>query len=361
YKRDIPYFTISQALRALALDLLAEGEAGIARWRQRLAQALGPYGGLVVELVPQLELIAGSQPPVPELPLTEAEARLRSIFGRLFAACATAEHPLALFIDDMQWADAASLALVASLMTDGEPRHLLIVGAYRDNEVEPSHPLVRALEPVRRAGAVIRDIVLGPLSEEDLSRLVADTVRTSPAEAAPLAAIVRDKTGGNPFFAIQFLTALYHKRAIWFDRDAYRWRWDTARVRAEGYTDNIAELMRGRLHTLPAETQAALQLAACLGGTVDAAALAVASGRELAPVLQPALEQQLLLESVHTGQRSYRFPHDRVHEAAYTLLPEAERPRVHLELGRRLLAATAPEELPERVFEIVHQLDRGAA
>src|SRR6185436_18081366 len=172
YKRDIPYFTISQALRALALDFLAEGDVRLARWRQRLAQALGLYGGLVVELVQQLGLIVGPQPPVPELPLTEAGARLRLVFGRLFAACATAEHPLALFIDDMQWADGASLALIASLVTDGEPRHLLIVGAYRDNEVDPSHPLLRALEPVRRGGAPIHEIVLGPLSEEDLGRLV---------------------------------------------------------------------------------------------------------------------------------------------------------------------------------------------
>src|SRR6185436_2738379 len=187
------------------------------------------------------------------------------------------------------------------------------------------------------------------LSEEELGRLVADTVRAPLAEAAPLAGVIRDRTGGNPFFAIQLLTALYHKRAIWLDRDAHRWRWDAARVRAEGYTDDIAELMRGRLHALPAATQAALQVVACLGGTVDAAALAVAGERDLAPALRPAIEQQLLLESVQAGQRSYRFPHDRVHEAAYALLPEAERPRAHLEIGRRLLAAASPEELAERV------------
>ena len=361
YKRDIPYFTISQALRELALDILAEGELGIARWRQRFAQALGSNGKLVVDLVPQLGLIVGPQPPVPELSLTESEARLRLVFGRLFAACATADHPLAMFIDDMQWADTASLQLIANLLTDGETRHLLIIGAYRDNEVDPAHPMVRALEPARRSDARIRDLVLGPLSDDDLGRLVADTVHASPAEAAPLASLVRDKTGGNPFFAIQFLTALHHKRSIWFDREAYRWRWDVARVRAEGYTDNIAELMRSRLYALPGETQAALQLAACIGGTVDAAALAIACERELAPALRPAIEQHLLFESVHGDRRSYRFPHDRVHEAAYALLPEPERARIHLEIGRRLLASTAADELPGKVFEIVSQLDRGAA
>ena len=324
-------------------------------------QALGPHGKLVVDLVPQLGLVIGPQPPVPELPLTESEARLRRVFGRLFARCATPEHPLAMFIDDMQWADTASLQLIANLLTDGDTRHLLIIGAYRDNEVDPAHPTVRALEAARQGGARIRDLVLEPLPEDDLGRLVADTVHASPAEAAPLARLVRDKTGGNPFFAIQFLTALHHKRLIWFDREAYRWRWDAARIRAEGYTDNIAELVRGRLYALPSETQAALQRAACIGGTIDDATLAMAGERELAPALRPAIEQHLLFETVQADRRIYRFPHDRVHEAAYALLPEPERARVHLEIGRRMLAGTAPEELPGKVFEIVSQLERGAA
>ncbi|HEX2684991.1 MAG TPA: AAA family ATPase, partial [Kofleriaceae bacterium] len=361
YKRDIPYFTISQALRELALDILVEGELGIARWRQRLAQALGPHGKLVVDLVPQLGLIVGPQPPVPELPLTESETRLRLVFGRLFAACAMPEHPLAMFIDDMQWADTASLSLIANLLTDGDARHLLIIGAYRDNEVDPSHPMVRALESARRSYARIHDLVLEPLSEEDLGRLVADTVHAAPAEAAPLARLVHDKTGGNPFFAIQFLTALHHKQSIWFDREAFRWQWDAARIHAEGYTDNIAELMRGRLYGLPSETQAALQLTACLGSTVDAATLAIACDRKVESALRCAIDQHLLFESVHADRRIYRFPHDRVHEAAYALLPEPERARVHMEIGRRLLASTAPEELAGRVFEIVSQLDHCTA
>src|SRR5690606_34810868 len=167
-QRDIPYFAISQALRELALDVLTEPEPQLARWRQRLAQALGPCGQPVVELIPQLGLIVGPQPPAPELPLTEAEARLRLTFGRLFAACATAAHPLTMLIDDLQWADTASLALVAHLMTDGDARHLLIIGAHRDHAIAPSHPVMRALEPVRRSDARVRELVLGPLSEEEL-------------------------------------------------------------------------------------------------------------------------------------------------------------------------------------------------
>jgi predicted ATPase/signal transduction histidine kinase len=361
YKRDIPYLTIGQAFRELALDILTESNSEIAAWRQRLAQALGASGKLIVDLVPELELIVGPQPPVPELPLTEAEARLRLVFHKLFAACAAVEHPLVMFIDDLQWVDTASLQLIANLMTDAETRHLLIIGAYRNNEVNASHPLMRALDPVRRSGAQIRDIVLQPLSDEDVGRLVADTVHASLAESAALARLVRDKTGGNPFFAIQFLTTLHHKGSIWFDRQAMRWRWNVEQIRAEGYTDNIAELMRGRLDTLPSATRSALQVAACLGGTIDAATLAIALGHDPAPVLQPAIDQDLLLESIHADRHTYRFPHDRVQEAAYALRPAPERARVHLELGRRLLASTPPEELVEKVFEIVSQLDHGIA
>src|SRR5512140_3458122 len=162
-------------------------------WRQRIAQALGPHGKLVVDLVPQLGLIVGPQPPVPELPLTESETRLRLVFGRLFAACASPDHPLAMFIDDMQWADTASLSLLTNLLTDGDTRHLLIIGAYRDNEVDASHPVMRALEVVRRSAARVRDVVLAPLSEEDLGRLVADAVHATPDDAAPLASLLRDK------------------------------------------------------------------------------------------------------------------------------------------------------------------------
>ncbi len=333
---------------------------------RRLAQALGPYGKLIVDLVPQLGLIVGPTPAVPELPLTEAEARLRLVFGRLFAACAAAEHPLTMFIDDLQVGRQRQPGgSLASLLADGEARHLL------DRRRLPRQRgrcrrtrMVRALEPVRRRGArVSRARARRRCAEANLGRLVADTVHAAPAEAAPLARpgpredrrqpVLRDPV---PDRALPQAT-----RSGSIARRA-GWRWDTARVRAEGYTDNLAELMRGRLYALPEETQAR----APAGGVPRRhhrcgrawRARASATSR---PLLRPAVEQHLLLEIVHADRRTYRFPHDRVHEAAYALLPEPERARVHLELGRRLLASTPPEELVERVFEIVNQLDRGAA
>jgi predicted ATPase/signal transduction histidine kinase/tRNA A-37 threonylcarbamoyl transferase component Bud32 len=355
YKRDIPYFPVIQAFREIILDILAEPADRIAAWRSRLQAAVGDNGRLVVELLPEVGLVIGPQPPVPELSLSEAENRLRRVLREFLGAFATGEHPLCVFFDDLQWSDPASLKLLVDLVTHPSTRHLLLVGAYRDNEVGPSHPLLRALDEARAEGAVIHTLVLSPLPEAHVSELVADTLHCARAEAEPLAHLVRDKTGGNPFFVIQFLTALHRQGLVFFDREARRWRWDLARIRAEGYTDNVVELMVGKLHDLPAETQEALKLAACLGAGMDAGTLALVFGRDPEVALRAALEDDLLLQV----DDAYRFPHDRVQEAAYALIPEGERAAVHLRIGQLLLGRTPPADLEERIFDVVNQLNRG--
>jgi predicted ATPase/signal transduction histidine kinase/tRNA A-37 threonylcarbamoyl transferase component Bud32 len=357
YKRDIPYLTVIQAFREIILDILAESADSIADWRRRLLGAVGENGQLVVDLIPEVGLVLGPQPPVPELSLSEAENRLRRVLREFLAAFASEEHPLAIFLDDLQWADPASLNLLVDLVTHPSLRHLLVLGAYRDNEVSPTHPLARAIEQARAAGAAIRTLVLGPLPEAHVGELVADTVHCARWEAEPLAHLVREKTGGNPFFVIQFLAALHQRGLISFDRAGHRWRWDLARIRAEGYTDNVVDLMLSKLHGLPSETQEALKLAACLGARMDADALAVVFERNPEVALRAAIEDDLLLQV----ENAYRFPHDRVQEAAYSLIPESERPRVHLGIGRLLLAHTAAADVEEKVFDIVNQLDRGVA
>jgi len=355
YKRDIPYLPVIQAFREIILDILAESADRIASWRARLQAAVGENGSLVVDLLPEVGLVLGAQPPVPELSLSEAETRLRRVLREFLGAFATEEHPLCVFFDDLQWSDPASLKLLVDLMTHPSARHLLLVGAYRDNEVGPAHPLLRALDEARAEGAVTRTLVLDPLPEGHVSELVADTLHCPRAEAEPLAHLVRDKTGGNPFFVIQFLTALHRRGLVFFDRDARRWRWDLPRIRAEGYTDNVVELMVGKLHDLPPDTQEALKLAACLGAGMDAATLGLVFGRDPELALRAALEDGLLLEV----DDAYRFPHDRVQEAAYALIPEGERAAAHLAIGRLLLARTPPAELEERIFDVVNQLNRG--
>ena len=357
YKRDIPYFTIVQAFREVMLDILAESADSVVAWRRRIQAALGQNGQLIVDLIPQVGLVIGPQPPVPELSLGEAQIRLRRVLREFLCAFATQERPLAVFLDDLQWADPASLKLLVDVVVHPNMRHLLVIGAYRDNEVGPAHPLVRALEEARVQGAAIRDLVLGPLPEAHIGELVADTVHCSRTDAEALAHLVRDKTGGNPFFVIHFLTTLHQHGLISFDRVARRWRWDLARIRAQGYTDNIVELMVGKLHDLPAETQQALKLAACLGASMDAEALGVVFEGEAEAALRAAVEADLLLRM----NGSYRFAHDRVQEAAYSLIAERERAAVHLHIGRRLLERTPPAQLEDDIFDVVNQLNQGCA
>ncbi|WP_437978982.1 AAA family ATPase [Sorangium sp. So ce295] len=359
YRRDIPYSTLVQAFRELVLEILAESEERIAVFRRRLLGALGSNGQLIVDVIPHVELVIGRQPPVPELPPAEAQNRFRVVLRHFIGVFARKEHPLAIFLDDLQWTDSASLGLLRDLLTHPETHHLLVIGAYRDNEVSPSHPLMVAIEEVRKEGARISDIALGPLSREHLAALASDALHCSREDAAPLSDLVHEKTGGNPFFAIQFLSALHEERLIAFDEDAEAFRWDVARIRGKGFTDNVVDLMVGKLARLSPSAQRALQQLACLGNTAEVALLAMVRGRT---------EQDAhadLREAVSAGlvQRlpgSYKFIHDRVQEAAYSLIPEGERAEAHLAIGRLLAARTAPEELEEKIFEIVNQLDRGA-
>ena len=217
YKRDIPYATLAQAFQSLVRPLLGQSEAELGRWRDALREALGPNGQLMVNLVPELELVIGTQPPVADLPPHDAKNRFQMVFRRFLGVFARKEHPLALFLDDLQWLDSATLELLEHLVTHPDVRHLFLVGAYRDNEVGPAHPLARTLEAIREAGAKVHEIVLAPLRLDDVGRLIADALHSEPQRAQPLAHLVHEKTGGNPFFAIQFFTALADEGLLAFD------------------------------------------------------------------------------------------------------------------------------------------------
>jgi serine/threonine protein kinase len=234
YKRDIPYATLTQALQTLVRQILAKSEMEVDQWRDALREQLGPNGQLIVNLIPELEFVTGEQPPVPELPPQDALKRFQMVFARFIGALARPEHPLALFLDDLQWLDAATLELLEHLITEQEVNHLLLVGAYRDNEVTASHPLTRTLDEIRKAGTSMQQIVLGPLGLEDVGHLVADSLHCERDSSQALAQLVHQKTGGNPFFAIQFLTALAEEGLLVFDLRAAAWSWDPERIRAKG-------------------------------------------------------------------------------------------------------------------------------
>jgi PAS domain S-box-containing protein len=360
YKRDIPYATLAQAFQSLVRHLLGKSDAELSGWRDALAEALGPNGPLMIDLVPELKLIIGDQPPVPELAPQDARRRFQLVFRRFIGAFARQEHPLALFLDDLQWLDAATLDLLEDLLTPPGVPHLLLIGAYRDNEVTPAHPLTRTLEAIRSAGASVQEITLAPLASEDVTRLIAETLRCEAESAAPLAQLVREKTAGNPFFLVQFLHSLAEEGWFTFDHKNARWSWDLNRIQAKRYRDSVVDLMVGRLHRLPLDTQKALEQLACLGNVAPVRMLSFILGKSPEEV-GADLWEAVRLELVEHMEGTYKFVHDRVQEAAYVLIPEALRDETHLRIGRKLAAHVPREEREEAIFDIVNQFNRGAA
>lgn len=358
--RDIPYSTIGRAFRDLIQHILTEGEAELDLWRPRLREALGSSAQLVVDVIPQLELVIGPQPPVATLPLNDAQSRFMAVFQRFIAVFARREHPIVLFLDDLQWADMATLDLLKTILVHAETRHILVIGAYRDNEVGRSHPLVATLAGVRQDGGHITLLSLGPLSSEHLAQLVADSLHCTPARAEPLARLLAEKTAGNPFFVTQFLTDLTSERLLRFNAKAGTWQWDLAEIEAKKYTDNVVELLVGRLKRLAPATQTVLTLAACIGNEVESALLVATLDRTEEQVqldLAPAIQDGLILP--HGG--SYNFLHDRVQQAAYSLIPEEQLGTLHLRIGRLLQTRSRGPDGDEQLFDRVHHLNRGAS
>lgn len=359
YKRDIPYVPFAQAFQSLVRNLLSKSDAEVEPWRQALMEALAPNGQVIVNLIPELALIIGEQPSVPALPPQDAQNRFQLVFRRFLGVFARPEHPLALFIDDLQWLDRATLDLLEHLVTHPEVKHVLLVGAYRDNEVDASHPLSSTLEAIHRAGGKVQHIVLEPLAPASVAQLTADSLHCECAKAEPLADLVHEKTGGNPFFSIQFLTALADEDLLTFDHCVAAWSWDLPRIRAKGFTENIADLMAGKLSRLPDATRDALGQLACLGNVAEVATLTLVDGGS-----EQAIHARLL-QAVRAGlifpvEDAYAFVHDRVQEAAYALIPTDRRAAAHLRIGRALASLTPPEALEERIFDIVNHLNRGA-
>jgi predicted ATPase len=360
YKRDIPYATLAQAFQSLVRPILGQSEAELGRWRDALREALGPNGELIVNLVPEMELVIGKQPPVAELPPQDAQNRFQMVFRRFLGVFARKEHPLALFLDDLQWLDTATLDLVEHLVTHSEVGHLLLVGAYRDNEIGPAHPLLQTLDAIRDADVRVREIVLASLGLDDINRLVVDAMRCDLERVRSLAQLVHEKTGGNPFFAIQFFAALAEEGLLAFGPVTRAWQWDVDRIRAKSYTDNVVDLMAGRLKRLSSATQETLKQLACLGNVAEIATLCLVRATKeeaMHPALWEAVHAGLV---VHQGS-AYKFLHDRIQQAAYSLIPEEERADAHLRIGRVLLANMTADQLAEHLFEIANQFNRGAA
>lgn len=358
YKRDVPYAPFVQAIQALIRQILGKSETEVAVWRESLQQAVGPNGQLIVNLIPEVELVIGKQQPVAELPPLEAQNRFQMVLRRFLLGFSGSGHPLVIFLDDLQWLDAATLELLNQIAIGLQGSYILLIGAYRDNEADPEHPLMRTLAALRKAGALVQEIVLAPLGIDDVNTLIADSLFCERERALPLAQLVHEKTGGNPFFTIQFLTMLAEEKLLAFDPGSRRWTWELAHINAKGYTDNVVELIDGKIGRLPRQTLEALELLACLGNVADIATLATVC-RQTEETLHAALWEAVHAGLVFRQEKTYTFLHDRVQEAAYSQIPDEERKSVHWRIGKILLGETSLKARDEDYFDIVNHLNLG--
>ncbi|MDC0708435.1 AAA family ATPase [Stigmatella sp. ncwal1] len=360
FQRDIPYATLAQAIRGLVQQLLAGSDEELARWRERVLQGWEGDGQALVDLVPQLEVLVGPQPPLQALPPNETRHRLHRVVWKFLQVFATSAHPLVMFLDDLQWADLASLKLIQQLLSQPETPPVLWIGAYRDNEVSPTHPLTPVLEAVRKAGVPVTSIQLEPLNLEQVAQLVADMLPGVSADVAgPLAVLSHEKTGGNPFFLLQWMVTLNQEGLL--VRIPGGWWWDAQGVQARGYSDNVVHFMVDKLRQFPVGTQHLLRLAACVGNVFSASVLGTLAGQEdraeVEQGLEPAFQEGML---ARVGLAQYRFLHDRIQQAAHALLSETERKAVHLRIGRLLLTNLSRAEVGETIFDVLSQLNAGA-
>jgi len=376
FQRDIPYDCLVQAFRSLIGELLAESDEQLNVWREKILAALGVNAQVMITVIPELEIIIGSQPSVPELEPREAQNRFNAVFQNLVNIFTKPEHPLVLFLDDLQWVDAASLKLIKLLMNAAERAYLFLIGAYRDHEVDNVHPLILTLEEIKQAGGAVHHISLNPLDLFHVQQLVIDTLNVEFKTAQPLAELLFTKTHGNPFFINEFLKSLYSEELLTFNSQKGIWQWNLGNIQERNITDNVVEMMLGKVQKLSKTTQKILQLAACIGNQFNLQTLAIAwetSPSKVAATLWEAIAKDLILPLSKTYNIieldvyglpekvtvEYKFTHDRIQQAVYSLISEVDKQTIHWQIGTILLQTTPPGKQEQKIFDIVNQLNLG--
>jgi len=393
FQTDIPYSGLIQAFQELIRQLLAEPDDRLERWKAKIIEVLAPNAQVIIELIPELERIIGQQAPVQVLNPAEEQYRFMFTFRNFIQIFAQKDHPLVIFLDDLQWADVPTLKLMENFMGAEDIQHLLLIGAYRDNEVKAHHPLMMTIDVLQKqhnaSSKMVRQLFVDPLDPSSLNQITADTLHCGLEHSQPLVDIIFQRTAGNPFFVIEFLKFLYREKYLRFRHAKGIWEWEPEEIRKTGISENVVELMIDRLRQLPADTQRSLQLASCIGNSFDLKTLSMIDNKSFAMAadsLWEALKQEIvvpisgdyqLIRSELQPQKGtgnapalledsdfdvrYRFSHDRIQQAAYSLIEEERRKGVHLQIGRSMLHHAKPQELEEKVIEIVRQLNEGKA
>ncbi|MEH2304931.1 AAA family ATPase [Nostoc sp.] len=402
FQRDIPLSGLVKAFKDLIGQLLSETDAQIQQWKAKILRELGTQTQVIIDVIPELEQIVGKQAPVTELSGSAAQNRFNLLFQKFIQIFTTKEHPLVIFLDDLQWADTASLKIIqllmcesisSSLARNAEDTHenqggLLLIGSYRDNEVFKVDPLYLTLQEIEKAGAAINTITLAPLNQGDLNNLIADTLHCAEAIAVPLTQMVFAKTKGNPFFSVQFLKSLHDDGLIVLNFDVGHWQYDISKVKELALTDDVVEFIALQIEKLPIYTQKVLKLAACIGNQFDLNSLAIVNEKSvvdtasdlwqalLEGLILPQTENYNIFAKENTNQEfivhgiesiefpssnlqlpKYKFVHDRVQQAAYSLIPEEQKKPIHLKIGLLLLNSIPVAEQEEKIFELVNQFN----
>ncbi|MBE9125432.1 MULTISPECIES: AAA family ATPase [unclassified Coleofasciculus] len=378
FQQNVPYSAVVNAFQALMRQLLTENEAQLREWKEKILAALGASAQIIIDVIPEVELIIGKQLPVPELGFSECQNRFNRVFQNFIRVFGVKEHPLVIFLDDLQWIDSASLQLLQLIMMDTDMHYLFLIGAYRDNEVNSTHPLMITLEGLQKAGITVNKIILAPLELESISQLIAETLHVNTGSQTsfqqsqeivkPLATLVKRKTGGNPFFVHEFLKALHGENLITFDGNSRTWHWDWAEIEAQDITDNVVELMVCKLKKLPTSTQVVLRLGACVGNSFDLNTLSIICEKPQAALVQDlsiAVHAGLILPISELDEdlliQTYKFGHSRIQQAAYALIDDKTKAVIHLQIGQLLLQNTPTDALSETIFKIVDYFNCGIA
>jgi len=373
FQRDVPYSAIGEAFSTLIRQLLTAPRARLAQWRKKIILALSPNARVMTEILPELETFLGPQPPVPILGAEENRNRLNMVLLKFMHAIASADHPVVLFIDDLQWVDLGTLNMIRMLMNDTRSSHFLFIGAFRDNEVHPAHPFMEMLEDVKGTGVKIKRITLPPLTPDHLKHLVEDTVYQKGEKVNALSGLIHEKTNGNPFFVNQFLRALNQDGIFRFNGEQLQWEWSIDEIRNQKITNNVVDLMVRKISRLSRNAQGIMQTASGIGSVFGLDLLAQVAGVEkdqAHTLLEPCIQAGLIVpvmggdndleamgESIYYSGRQFRFLHDRVQQGAYSMLPKKTRQILHLTIGRTIFVATPAENLDEYCFDILGHLN----